>query len=130
LTSSLTPEALSVTFLSVRNCDFSGIRAQMGPKFFGRTDSPLFNLYLARVERFKLLRGQPDYLLWMEITRPKEHYFDYYNDKEPATLLRTDRTRGIRNLVGMLRALGDAYRPECQTTNRKSCITLAPLSLT
>jgi hypothetical protein len=67
--------------------------------------------YLARVEGFKLL-DQPDYILWMEITRPKAPYFDYYTAKESATLLRTDRTHGIRNLVSMLRALGDAYRPE------------------
>jgi hypothetical protein len=67
--------------------------------------------YLARVEAFKLL-GQPDYILWIEITRPKSPYFDLYNVKDPATLLRTDRTHGIRNLIGVLRALGDAYRPE------------------
>ena len=67
--------------------------------------------YLARVEGFKLL-GQPDPILWLEITRPKLSYFDYYNLNNPATLLRTDKTHAIRNLVGMLRALGNAYRPE------------------
>jgi hypothetical protein len=67
--------------------------------------------YLALVERFKLLH-QPDYMLWIEITRPKAPYFELYNSKDPATLLRADKTHGIRNLIGMLRALGDAYRTE------------------
>jgi hypothetical protein len=51
-------------------------------------------------------------MLWIEITRPKAPYFELYNGKDPATLLRTDKTHGIRNLIGVLRALGDAYRPE------------------
>jgi hypothetical protein len=71
--------------------------------------------YLARVEAFTLL-SEPDPILWIEITRPNVPFFDYYGDKNPAILLRTDRSHGIRNLVRVLRGLGDAYRPENATT--------------
>lgn len=67
--------------------------------------------YLARVEGFKLL-GQPDAILWIEITRPKAPFFDYYSKGNSVILLRTDKTHGIRNLIRMVRALGEAYRPE------------------
>jgi hypothetical protein len=67
--------------------------------------------YLARVEAFRLL-SEPDPILWIEITRPNVPFFDYYNEKNPAIFLRTDKTHGVRNLVRVLRGLGNAYRPE------------------